>query len=142
MSQASAPLSIFPEPSSRLRRFLVGLHGLAALAALVNGLPPWGKLAALIGVGCSARHHLRNAAHPPIAYLNVDAEQNWRLGLAGGNEIEARLLFTTVVSRWLIVLHFRDGAGCFHAVPVFPDGIDRGIYRKLCARLRGSVPGG
>lgn len=140
MSPPSAPLFIALEPSQRLRGFLIALHGLAALAALVNGLPLWGKIAALALVGCSARHHLRKAAHPPIAYLNADAEQNWRLGLPSGSEIETRLLPGMVVSRWLMVLQFRDTSGRFHALPVWPDSVDRETYRRLCVCLRGSSP--
>jgi len=140
LSPPSAPLSIVLEPSRRLRGFLIALHGLATLAALVNGLPLWGKIAALTLVACSARHHLRNVAHLPIVSLHADAEQNWRLGLASGREMEARLLPGTVVSRWLIVLHLRDATGRFHALPVLPDSVDSESYRRLCVCLRGSNP--
>jgi hypothetical protein len=118
----------------------MAVHGLAALAALTNGLPVWGKIAALAVVGLSAGHHLRKDKHSPIAYLNADAKQNWRLGLASGGEIEACLLPGTVVTRGLIVLHFRDTTGRFHALPVLADSVDRETYRRLCVCLRGSGP--
>jgi hypothetical protein len=117
---------------------VTGLHGLAALAALANGLVLWGKIAALAVVGVSARHQLRKARQPPVSRVAVDAEQQWQVTLVSGQEVEARLLPGTVVTRWLTVLHLRDTAGRFHALTVGRDGVDREIYRRLCVRLHGA----
>lgn len=140
MSSTSAPLFLALEPSPRLRRFLIVVHALAAVAALVNGLPWWVRVAALSMVAASTRHHLHQAARPPIPRLSVDAEQDWRLGHADGTESTARLQPGSVVSRWGVVLQFRDDHGGFHAVPVLPDSVDGETYRKLCVLLRNWKP--
>jgi hypothetical protein len=122
-----------------MRKALLAVHGLAAFAALANGLPVWGKAVALALVLLSAWQHLQRA-NSPVTVVTVDAEGKWRLTRNSGREIEADLLPATVVTRALVLLHLRDATGRFHALLVLPDSLDAESYRRLCARLRAWSP--
>lgn len=145
-AKSVAPLTLALKPSRRLS-CTVGLgYGLAALATLANPLP-WGmRVPALAAVLAGAALAWRPLCRvPPVSQLRVDENGEWKLWTAAGDELRATLLPSTVATPWLLVLHFRDESGRFRALPLLPDSLEPGGFRRLLVRLRtlsGSVAAG
>lgn len=71
-----------------------------------------------------------------VTRLRVDAADAWRLWTMTDDEIPVTLLPGSINTSWLILLHFRDEDGRFYAVPVLPDSLEAGDFRRLTVRLR------
>ncbi|WP_054773658.1 protein YgfX [Methylogaea oryzae] len=76
-----------------------------------------------------------------VTRLRVGENGGWTLWRADQEETGLTLLPSTVATSWLILLHFRDGAGRFRAVPLLPDSLPPDGFRRLTVRLRIAPPG-
>ena len=67
--------------------------------------------------------------------MRWDEQGHWWLHLASGQVLAVRLLPSTYVSNWLVLLRFRAGLHIY-AVPLCSDALDAESLRKLRVRLR------
>lgn len=136
-AKSVAPLTLAVKPSRRLSGAVGLVHGLAALASLANPLPWWMRALALAAVLTGAALAWRPLCRvPPVSRLRVGETGEWKLWTAAGDEIRLILLPGSVAVAGLILLHFRDEAGRFRAVPLLPDSLDADGFRQLRVRLR------
>jgi hypothetical protein len=124
----------------RLAAFLVAVHalGLGAVLTLPVGAAPRAALAAVVLAGLAA-----GVAGPVLHRLPWTlreavwlADGTWSLTLASGRMLDARLLPSTYVGRWVVLLGFRCGRfrSCF--MPLLADNLDADLLRRLRVRLR------
>lgn len=95
-------------------------------------------LAALV-VGCigHVRHYLLHRGRRSVVSLVWRDEASWQLETARGERVEARLLGSSYVTPWLIVLNFRPQAGGrAWPVVILPDSVDSTTFRRLGMKLR------
>lgn len=136
-----APLRIEPGRSPRLMIFLFSVHTLAAVAVTAVPLPIWmqlgtGLLVALSLVLGFRLHIARNTAQA-ISSALWDEKGIWKLTLASGENLDARLLPDSVVTQPLIVLNFKTGSRWRSRSLVLPsDAVDSDLLRKLRVRLK------
>jgi len=79
---------------------------------------------------------LRNSKRSVNNLLWQDQNQ-WQLTTATGEMIKARLLGSSFVNPWLIVLNFKpEQGGRMLPVVIMSDGVNRTTFRRLSAKLR------
>ena len=136
MSQRSAALYVELRPSRILYALLLAIHGGALAILLLAPLswPPRILLALLLLL--SLRHSVARWAllerRRSVVALARDRSGEWRVTLAGGEELEVRLLPDSFVSTWLVVLNFSlaESSGSLSAV-ILPDMLDGNTLRRL-----------
>lgn len=125
----------FELKTSRIERYFLWFgHGLALVAVWLSGLPRWGKLLALAGLGAS----LWVPRRQQVAKIGYDGER-WTLVGPGLAPVDAELLPSTWRSRLVTLLHFRLEDRRFLAVRVFRDSLPEDDYRRLQVVLRWHV---
>lgn len=139
MSVRSAPpLTLTLKLSRRLAWALSVGYGLAAVACIANPLAWWLRALALMAVSIGAvisfRQHIGAASR--ITQLRISETGEWTLWTAGGDEAFLTLSPSSIVTPWLILLHFRDENRRFRAVTVMPDSLEADGFRRLTVRLR------
>ena len=136
-----SPLRIEPGRSLRLTTFLCTAHALAAVAIIAVPLPIWAQLLAAVLLALSLVHGIRlhivrNTDHAIKSAL-WDELGIWKLVLASGDCMDARLLPDSFVSLPLIVLNFRVGSRWrSFSLILTSDSIDADLLRKLRVRLK------
>jgi hypothetical protein len=63
-------------------------------------------------------------------------DRAWLVRLNDGNSFKAELLPTSLVSRWLVILHFNTDIAGKQRVVVLGDAIDSDLLRKLKVLLK------
>ncbi len=131
-----------PKPVHRLEIFTLLSYGLAAFALGVLPIPWKFKLGLLSILGISYIYGVCTRTSPcfPGALKTVrwDGQDRWWLHLASGEVRAARLLPSTYVSNWLILLRLRAGLRGY-SVPLLPTSHNGEALRRLRVRLRGSA---
>jgi toxin CptA len=125
-------------PSRTLTAALAAGHAVA-LAAAAAGLPLPAAVVVAAGLGLSAIHHLRLAAHrAPLAVVQLELAADGRLALAdpSGNWLPAELRRAAVPSAWLALVVARDAAGRWRSAVVLPDAADADAFRRLRVWLK------
>lgn len=75
--------------------------------------------------------------HPRSVVELYCHRNDWDLRLANGKHYSAKLLDSTFVSTWLLVLNFRiEGEKGVCSVVIAPGGTDSNSFRRLNVRLR------
>lgn len=136
------PFRVVLRRSFLLVSALLFMHGGALLWLFSFALPLWFKLTAAavtaISLLLQLRLHLLQKGRGAVIALEWDGGEEWRLQLAEGGYITARLLGSSFVTAWLIVLNFKPEAGCRRMLPVIimTDTIDTSSFRRLTSKLR------
>jgi hypothetical protein len=120
--------------------FLLATHGTAlAVAAAIPLDWHW-----RVGLAVAVLASLVNAMAVQVLFLAPSAlrEATWKsdgawiLTLVSGEQIEARLLPSTIVTSRLVVLNFRRGRWRSRTMVLPPDTLDANLLRRLRVRLR------
>jgi hypothetical protein len=139
-SRSSAPtLELALTPSLRAIQWLLALH-VGAISLTFAASPP--KWAGLLLAALFLISWLRLRRHPAFGYgptaltrLSALGDGSWRIQIAEGQSIEAKLLGGSVVWPTLLVLGFRgEDQRTRHRV-IVGDEIDPDSLRRLRARL-------
>jgi hypothetical protein len=135
-----ATIDLAPQPSLRALQLLFWLHAAVLLLALV-ALRPGAPMALLaVAVAASWLWARRQAAfgYGPraLSRLTWHAAGSWTLRDAGGAQLEAELLGSSLVHDALLVLNFRLAAGGRRSRALLGDELDEESLRRLRARLR------
>ena len=104
----------------------------------LNLLVKAGLTAALLGgLIIHSRQYLFKNSKRAVTNM-VWLEQNlWQLDTAVGESIDARLLGSSFMHPWLIILNFKpEHGGRMLPVVVMPDSVDSTTFRRLCAKLK------
>lgn len=131
--------ALHPRPSRTLSVYLLGLHGVAMLAVIHLPLAP-SVLSMLIialllhGAWLGWSAVLRRAPWSIVA-LSWNAG-GWMLTRADGQMRTACLLPSSVVTHFVVVLHFRDPARRRYVLPLWRDSVAAEDWRRLQVRLR------
>ncbi len=135
-----ATIDLAPRPSVRALAFLFWLHAaLLALAmfALGPGLPLTGFAAGVAASWVwSRRHPVFGYGPQALARLTWHTEGGWTLRDAGGAQVEAELLGSSLVHDALLVLSFHLPDGGRRSRALLGDELDEESLRRLRARLR------
>lgn len=140
-ARSAAPLHLILEPSRTLGRTITAVHGLAGFSALANPLPLWIKagLAAAVILSFYLTYRSR-IAHPEIRGLTLSPDGHWEVIRRSGT-ITAVLRSSTVVTRWIVILHLDSDAESL-AIPICRDSTDPESFRRLRVHLRTArIPG-
>lgn len=140
MDNNQPPLHIQPGVSRRLGYFLLVTHGLAAIVALLMpGMPWWGRLLILCGVGWSGGYYWRlhlSRQHPAAVleatFYNVNS---WRVTTRSGSQF-AVLESSSFLQPWLCVLNLRMQSGAVCSLILLPDNTPPDILRRLRVRVK------
>jgi len=127
-------------PSRLLRRCLMVVAVLAALAVALSGLPVGLKLALIAVVAMATWRNLRRATRSPLAAAGWDAEGGWTLRTADHEDIAATLVTFRVLGGF-ILLRLRTAERGMQVLLLAPDNSDRDIRRRLRMRLATVQPG-
>ncbi len=96
----------------------------------------------LAGLVLHLRRHLFRSCRRAVAHLVWKEGEEWLLETCKGEVVMAKLLNTSFVSPWLILLNFKPSTGGWTwPVLIMPDNVDSTSFRRLCAKLRMSGKG-
>ncbi|MCP5145409.1 MAG: hypothetical protein H6978_11420 [Gammaproteobacteria bacterium] len=115
---------------STIRWLMVG-----ATVIIVASLsaPLWMKSVLILGIALVAWP--RSSPLPPVSTLHLSANARWRLALANGELLGARLVPPSLALPWLIILRFKCARGCCNVV-LLPDSCAPVAARRLRVKLR------
>ena len=83
------------------------------------------------------RRYLFRTCKRAVSRLVWRAQGEWLLETVRGDTVTARLLGSSFVSPWLIVLNFRPHrGGRMWPVVIVPDSVDSTSFRRLSAKLK------
>lgn len=125
-------LRIDPVRSRGLGALVTSMHGLGLLSVLLSDLANWAAagLAALI-IGSLIWSHWRSIpAKRPVQAAVLDGYGEWWLE-CGAEPKSAVLRPDTYMSRWLVILRFRDAGGCRRDLVVARDAVPSEVFRRL-----------
>jgi len=84
-----------------------------------------------------SRQYLFKNSKCTVTKLIWQDQNLWQLDTATGQSIKAKLLGSSFVNPWLIVLNFKpEQGGRMLPVVIMSDGVDSTTFRRLCAKLR------
>jgi len=120
---------------------LIFIHGGALFWLFSFVLPLWVKfVVAPVIIGSALqqlRCHLLQKGKRAVTGLEWDGGDEWQLQMAQGQSISARLLGSSFVSPWLIVLNFKTATSRrLLPVIIMADTIDSTSFRRLTSKLR------
>jgi hypothetical protein len=134
------PLRVRPGVSLRLAAYLSAVHALALAAVLLLPLggAPRAALAAAVLAGLAAGLAGPVLHRTPWTLREAlwQADGTWSLKLASGRTLEGKLLPSTYVGQWLVLLAFRCGRVRTCCLPLLADNLDADVLRRLRVRLR------
>lgn len=137
-----APLTIIPKKSLQLTSFIIGLHGIAILFALL-ALPVsiYYKLliVLIIGVSIFYYYHLYiKADHSySITAVNLTIENNWEIMTAKNEQYRlVQLLPSSLINRHLMILNFKNTSNQVYTLILFKDAINTDLAQKIRARIK------
>lgn len=118
-------------------RWLVIIHGLAAVAGLANALPWLYKLIILIAVACSFLFYLRRYHLQFESYqIKCHADSVWFIADKNGDFQVMEILPSSVITTGLMVLHYRLENGKRHSLVILNDALNETDYRALAVALK------
>ena len=138
----SHPTLVFkPAISTILILLLVFIHGGAMILVMISDLPSGLGPALLCLITINLFRVIRNLCGMPfpnaIQRFTCTVENRWLLALGNGSEIEARLLPSSFVHPWLVVLNFQlENHRRMRSVVLFTDALERDALRQLRVWLR------
>lgn len=138
------PLHLRPRLSLRLAAFIALTHSGAAACILALPIPWPSRVGGLGVIGLSGVWQALTHLWPrtPVAVREAAwGEDGWELTLGSGRRVSARLVPSTYVGTWLVVLNFRCPSWRRCSLVLAPDGLDPDLLRRLRARLRLGVVG-
>lgn len=117
------------------------IHGGALLWLFLFALPVWVKLLLAIAIITSLllqlRTHLLQKGRRAVTALLWDGGEEWQLQMAHGEGVTARLLGSSFVSPWLIVLNFKiESRRRMLPVIIMTGTLDSSAFRRLTSKLR------
>jgi hypothetical protein len=123
--------------SARLLHFLVIIHALAGVACLTNALPFLYKILLLVTVGASfflnlRRYHIQFQPYQ----LKYHQDSGWSIAIENDNFQTLEILPSTVITIWLIALHFRLENGKSQSLLIVNDALSQQSYRALVVTLK------
>jgi toxin CptA len=127
-------------PSRLLRRCLLAVAALAALAVALSGLSIGLKLILIVAVALMTWQNLRRAARSPLAAAGWAAEGGWTLRTVDHEDIAATLASFRVLGGF-ILLRLRTVDRGVQVLLLAPDNSDADIRRRLRMRLATVQPG-
>ncbi len=143
MENHAPPLLIQPGVSRRLVVFLLVTHALGVGAVLLmQGVPWWGRVLLLLGVGVSCWHYWRlhiSRQHPAAVlettFYGIDS---WRVHTRSGSQF-ATLADSSFLQPWLCVLNLRMQNGAMRSLILLPDNLSADVLRRLRVRVKFSA---
>jgi toxin CptA len=94
-------------------------------------------IALAFGLFIHSRQYLFRYGRRAVTNLVWQAQDQWQLDTANGETIKARLLGSSYVNPWLIILNFRpEQGGRVLPVVIMPDSVDSTTFRRLSVKLR------
>ena len=138
MSKKSAPPLFFTlKKSRRLIQILSVVHSLAALASMLNGLPLSFKLLAFLAVIASFKYYslLYDKKFQPF-FIRYSEETGWLVSENKTDFQTIEILSTSVVSQYVIALHFHRQDKKHHSRVIFYDALTTKDYRALVVALK------
>lgn len=111
---------------------LLAVHGFSFLAAWLNPLPVWLRLALSMSVLLSLWLTFR--AKPNIAGLRLQPDGGWILQAMDDTETEASLLGSSLSNPWFVLLHFQAETRR-HSLLICRDSLDAEGFRRLRVAL-------
>jgi hypothetical protein len=134
------PISIDLVLSQWLASYLLISHLLGLTLLLLLNLGIYFSLILLLLISFSLVYHWRRYLQqkPPNSVIGVDwsHDRGWRLRLKSGKNLKAELSPTSLVSRLLVVLHFKTDTGNRQRVAIIGDAIDANRLRRLKVLLK------
>ncbi len=83
------------------------------------------------------RQYLLKTSKRAVTNLIWQEQNQWQLNTSTGETIMAKLVGSSFVNPWLIVLNFKpEQGGRMLPVVIMPDGVDSTTFRRLSAKLR------
>ena len=82
------------------------------------------------------RQHLLRINKRTVHNLIWQVQDQWQLETPSGELINAKLLGSSYVNPWLIVLNFKPEAGRMLPVVILPDSVDSTTFGRLSVKLR------
>jgi membrane-bound toxin of toxin-antitoxin system len=125
-----------PATSRFFAVIIIVVHGLAIIASIVNVLPFTLKLTLNIAVCFNLIFMLQQYYFTAKNFsLRYSAGQGWQFA-TGKDFYPIEILPTTVITRFVTILHFKGQDGEKWAILIFSDAVTAENYRKLKVQLK------
>ena len=92
--------------------------------------------ALIVGFVNHVRQHLLRINKRAVHNLVWQDQDQWQLENSSGEFVNAKLLGSSYVNPWLIVLNFKPKSGRMLPVVIMPDSVDSTTFRRLGIKLR------
>lgn len=131
----SAPAIAFEyQPSTRLRRLLLGVAALALVATGLSALSWWAKAPLMVLVLATTWHTWQHLRHFPALAVGWGTDGQWTLRFAAGDPAAATLLSFRVLGGGVLLRLAVPGRRP-QSLVLATDNSDAGLRRRLCMRL-------
>ena len=115
--------------------FLLVAHALAFVAAWANLLEIWLKLLLSVSIALSLWHVFKDRSNAPeIAGLQLKPDGSWILRLSADNDIEAKLLGSSIANTWFVLLHLQT-ENKRYSMLIPRDSLEPDDFRRLRVAL-------
>lgn len=132
-------LNVEIKPSACLCLLCLGIHLLALIALWMAGLSWLMSFGIGLALVASAAWRIRRYGllADPSAIVALDCmDGNWRLKRNDGCWVKARMDNTVVLTRFLVLMNFRDDDGNRYPVALLQDSTSREDFRETRRHLR------
>lgn len=120
--------------------YLLSIHLLALVLLFLLDLGIYFSFCLFALITYSLVYHWQRdlQRYQPNSIIGVDwnYDRGWLVRLGDGNKLQAELLATSLVSRWLVILHFKTESAGKQRLVVMGDAIDSNRLRKLKVLLK------
>lgn len=137
----AVPFRVTLKPSFLLLAMLLFMHGGALIWLMTFVSPLWLKLIVAVAISASLllqlRRYLLFRGDRAVTGVLWDGGDEWQLQRAKGEPLNARLLGSSFVNPFLIVLNFKiESSRRMLPVVIMTDSIDSSSFRRLTSKLR------
>lgn len=133
--QTHALLSVKLQPSQQLGYFIIGIHAISLICIGLYTAPQALKIVlsflVVLQAACTYRHFVLFKSPHSIIQLECTPHGKWFLVNTQLQLIAAELLGSSVVTHYLIILHFKSDAFFKRSVLLLRDSISKEEWRKL-----------
>jgi toxin CptA len=140
MMKSIPGITLQPQPSRQLARFLIVLHLLAFSVLLVASMPVvvrWGLLGVLLIHAFHSYRRLSAGYLGRIVQLRLESDGRAGLTTRDGRKREGTLCADTLVTTWLVILRFRvEGHFRKENLVIAQDALSSEELRRLRVLLR------
>ncbi len=134
---AARPIKVHLSSSLWLAGYVLLAH-LFALGLILLAVPQMYLLVFLVVLSLIYywRKELLHLGPKSVTSIDWSIDRGWRLRLKDGSKLKGSLCPTSLISRYILILHFKTTDNDRHKVAITKDAVDYNQFRRLTVLLK------